>query len=86
MTGKGKAIVLCLATIESCTIIDNPEQYNAMREFTRIDKGSVFDWKQNTKKKYLYKLSHVVPVQSFQVPETCIKHGRTWCEYIPAKQ
>ena len=86
MTGKGKAVILCMATIESCIVVDNKKQYNAMRKYTRIVKGSVFDWQQGTKKKYLYRLVNVVPVPAFPVPADCVKHGRTWAEFIPGEQ
>ena len=80
ITGGKKAVVACSATIESLTIVESKKAFNSFRKQTMIQSGSLFDWKPETKKKYLYKLSNVVPVVAFPVPENVVRHGRVYCE------
>ena len=80
-TGKGKRpIIKCIATIDSVLIIDNFEDYNNLRDETMIEKNSVFDWKQETKRKYLYKLSNIEKISAF-IPKEGKRHGFVWMEY-----
>lgn len=78
-TGKGKKpIVRCSVTISDCIRIDSENDFDKYRKQTCIVNGSVYDWKPDTKQKYLYKLTDVKPVPSF-VPEG-VRHGRIWME------
>ena len=80
-TGRHKKpIIRCFCTIDSVLKIEDKKTYNLYRKQTRIKKGSCFDWKPETKYKYLYRLSNVVPVPAFPVPDNIIRHGRTWAE------
>lgn len=75
-----KAVIRCCCTIENVLKVTDKRTYNKYRKQTKIKKGSAFDWNQETKCKYLYKLSNVVPVPAFPVPDNIIQHGRTWAE------
>lgn len=78
-TGKHKRpIIRCLATIPDYIMIDNKKDYNSFRKETRIKKGSTFDWKQETKRKYLYRLENVQAVNPFLLPENAEYHGRVY--------
>ena len=80
-TGTHKRpVIRCACTIDSVIKITDRKTYNLYRRQTKIKKGSAFDWKTDTKYKYLYKLSNVIPVPSFPVPDNIIRHGRTWAE------
>lgn len=88
----GKRVLLCetglnrrkyinyTARIESVLIVDNPEQWEAMRQYTCIEPGSKYDWNQETKVKYLYKLANVKRIPDF-TPAEGKRHGRVWMEY-----
>lgn len=79
-TGKGKKpVVKCSATIESVIVVQDLKTYNLYRKQTKVVKGSVFDF-VHRKKKYLYKLTNIVPVPEFIPPEGK-RHGFTWMEY-----
>lgn len=75
---KHKPIVKCRATITAATDIRNKTVYDCLRNRTRIEKGSIYDWKPETRVKWLYKLENVEPVPEF-IPEG-IRHGYTWME------
>lgn len=77
-TGSGRPMVRCSATIESILTIYTEEEWNKYRKFHAVPVGSEFDWKPDTKKKVLYHLTDVRPVEPF-VPEGR-RHGRTWME------
>ena len=79
-TGKGKRpVVKCSATIESVIVVQDLKTYNLYRKQTKVVKGSIFDFVPG-KKKYLYKLTNIVPVPEFISPEGK-RHGFTWMEY-----
>ena len=80
-TGKCKRpVVRCIATLKSVSIIDNFAEYDKLRNKTMIETGSAYDWKPETRRKYLYKLSSVETVSAF-IPADGIRHGFTWMEY-----
>ena len=82
-TGKGKQpVVRCCCTISEYLEISSKKDYNALRKYTRVKHGSLYDWSSSTKRKYLYKLDNVTPVDPFQIPEGGIRHGRTYIEFI----
>lgn len=83
-TGKGKRpIIRCRCVITECLTITDRKTYNQYRQWTRVEKGSCFDFiPGQTKKKVLYKLENVQACKPFPVPENVIKHGRTYCEMI----
>lgn len=81
-TGRHKKpIIRCVATIESMTIVDTLTEYNKLRKYTKVEKGSIYDFIPG-KKKYLYRLTDVQEISAFPVPENIIRHGRTWSEVI----
>ena len=77
-TGNGKPLVRCSATIDSVHTIYTEKAWNRYRNLHTIPAGSKFDWKPDTKKKVLYHLTNVLPVEPF-IPEGK-RHGRTWME------
>ena len=78
-TGNGRKIVKGSAMIESVLIVEDKKTYNSFRKQTRIRKGSVYDWKQDTKRKYLYRLTDIKCCKPFE-PEEGKRHGFTWME------
>lgn len=78
-TGKGKRpVIRCSCTLADPVIIDNKKDYNAMRKHTRIKAGSVYDFTENTKRKYLYKLENVQACTPFEMPQNAVYHGRVY--------
>ena len=84
MTGKGKPVVLCSVVIGDPVVIRSRKAFAAFRKACRIARGSQYDWKRETKVKYLYPLLDVRPVAPFVPPEG-VRHGRVWMEYYPKK-
>lgn len=79
-TGHGKPVVKCSAVIRSIIAVYTPEAYEKYRSGTCVLVDSDYDWKQNTKVKYLYELADVHQVEPFVPPEG-IRHGYVWMEY-----
>ena len=84
-TGKGKAIVIAIATIDSVLIVESKAAYNKLRKYTMVKRGSIYDFTDHTKRKYLYKLTNVQKLKNpFPVPVGSVKHGYTSID-IPVK-
>ena len=79
-TGKGSPLVRCSAVIDRITAVYTREEWEKHRSQTQIAVGSKYDWKPDTKVKWLYHLSDVQPVEPFRITEG-IRHGRVWMEY-----
>lgn len=79
-TGHGKPIVKCSATISTLLTVTSARQFEKYRTSTRIEEGSEYDWTDETRIKYLYKLENVRSFDEF-VPENGKRHGRVWMEY-----
>lgn len=80
-TGKGKRpVIRCVATIDEPLKIESKTEYNKLRKQTKIKKGSVYDWKTETKRKYLYPLINVIKIPPF-IPLEGKRHGFAWMEY-----
>lgn len=77
-TGKGKKLVMGIATITEVITINSLEEFNRYRRQAMIKTGSVFDF--NGKVKYLYRLENVQKIAPFE-PEEGYHHGRIWMEY-----
>lgn len=83
-TGKGKnAIIKCYCTIGQPVFVKDKKTYNQYRKYTKVKKGSCFDFTRETKQKVLYPLLNVQPVKiPFEIPENAIRKNRTFCELI----
>jgi len=79
-TGNGKAVVRCSAELCRAIQINNPDVWDGLREDTCIPVGNKYDWKPETKVKYIYFIRKVQKVKPFSPPEG-IRHGRVWMEY-----
>lgn len=81
-TGRGgRPVVRCSAVIDHSVTCDRAG-FDRLRHLTRVPKDSAYDWQPATRKKVLYRLTDVVAVAPFPVPEGP-RHGRVWMEYIP---
>lgn len=79
-TGSGPSMVRCSCVIKSVLVIRSRAQWDRLRRRHRVPEGSRYDWKPETKVKYLYRLTHVRRVNPFHPPEG-VRHGRVWMEY-----
>ena len=79
-TGHGDPIVRCSAVIDRITAVYTRKEWEKYRNATQIHVGSEYDWKPDTKVKWLYHLSDVQPVNPFRITDG-IRHGRVWMEY-----
>lgn len=79
-TGHGKPIARGTAEITEVIEVYTQEAWEKYRNEACIPAGSDYDWKPNTKKKVLYRLSSVTPCEPFRLPEG-IRHGRICMEY-----
>lgn len=80
-TGSGTPLIRCSAVIDHCIAVYTREQWEQYREQACIPVGSKYDWKPDTKVKYLYHLTDVRPVKPLRLPRDCKRHGRVWAEY-----
>lgn len=77
-TGKHKRpIVRCTAIIDH-VIKTDMEAFDSLRKQTMINPGSAFDWTKETKQKYLYRLTDIVQIEPFTIPDNAIYHGRVY--------
>ena len=72
-----KPLVRCTATIGNPLVIRSQDEWNKYKPLT-CTVGSKYDWKPDTKVKYLYPVYDVHTVTPF-VPEGK-RHGRVWME------
>lgn len=79
-TGRGPAVCRCYAVIGEPFAVHSREEWDALRSRHMVPANSQYDWKPETKVKYLYPISDVVPCNPFYPPEG-IRHGRVWMEY-----
>ena len=80
-TGHGAPVVRCSAVIDRYVAVYTREQWEEYLQYTWVPVGSEYDWKPDTKVKYLYHLTDVKPVDPFELPKSCRRHGRVWAEY-----
>lgn len=79
-TGKHKKpVIRCCCNITELITITDKATYNKYRKYTKIKKGSCFDFiPGKTKKKCLYKLENVKACIPFELPENAERHGRIY--------
>lgn len=80
-TGKNRSIVRCSAVICSAFPVESFHEWDMFRDYTQVWPGSVYDWKPDTKIKWLYELSDIRPVPVPFHPKNGNRHGRVWMEY-----
>ena len=80
-TGNGEPVVRCSAIIDEVISVTTPEQWEEYRKTTCVPVGSEYDWKPETKIKWLYHLTDVQPVEPFVLPRFCRRHGIVWAEF-----
>lgn len=78
-TGHGDPVVKCSAVIDHFGSVYTEERWDSLRKVHCVPKDSKYDWKPDTKVKWLYHLSDVRPVEPF-IP-VGIRHGRVWMEH-----
>ena len=79
-TGHGTPLVKCSAVIDCYWDVRSEDGWNRLRNSHRVPVGSSYDWKPDTKVKWLYHLKDVQPVVPFRLPSSCRRHGRVWAE------
>ena len=79
-TGKGSPLVKGYATVSEIVEVYTQEAWEKYLQYTLVPVGSKYDWKPDTKKKVLYRMTDVRPVKPFRV-SSGIRHGRVWMEY-----
>lgn len=79
-TGRGKPIVRASAVITSRIAVYAPHCWKRYLKDACIAPGSRYDWQEDTKVKWLYKLTDVQKVDPFILPDSCRRHGRVWAE------
>lgn len=80
-SAKGARLARCSAVIRSVMTVTSREQWEALRPLHRVPVGNMYDWKPETKVKYLYELANIRILRPFRIPEEGIPHGRSWFEY-----
>lgn len=80
-SARGARLARCSAVIRSVLTVTSREQWEALRPLHRVPVGNIYDWKPETKIKYLYELASIRILRPFRIPEEGIPHGRSWFEY-----
>ena len=81
-TGHGLPKTRFYARIDSVTRIDSKEEFERYRTACDIMNGEKYDWKPETKHKYLYHLSEITVEDEYRITfSNEQRHGRTWAEY-----
>ena len=80
-TGHGAPVIRCSAVIDCYWDVRSADGWNNVRNVHAVPVGSEYDWKPETRVKWLYHLSDVRPVEPFELPKTSLRHGRVWAEY-----
>ena len=80
-TGKGKSMVRCSARIVNAFPVRSFYEWDMFRDYHCVPVGSKYDWKDDTKVKWMYELADIyiesVPFHPAEGP----RHGRVWMEY-----
>lgn len=79
-SARGARLARCSGVIKSVLTVTSPEQWEALRPMHRVPVGNMYDWKPETKIKYLYEFANIRILRPFRIPEG-IPHGRSWMEY-----
>lgn len=80
-TGHGAPVIRCSAVIDHFGAVYTEDRWNDMRKVHCVPVGSKYDWRPDTKVKWLYNLTDVRPVDPLRLPSSCRRHGRVWAEY-----
>ena len=83
-TMQGGHLAMYSAVLRSALVIRSREEWERLRPLHRVPAGSRYDWKPNTRVKYLYQITSLRRLRPFMVPEGA-RHGYTWMEYSPTK-
>ena len=80
-TGTGKSLTRCSARIVNAFSVSSFHEWDMFRDYTLVPSYDPYDWKPDTKTKWLYELSNVIiePVPFHPAPG--FRHGRVWMEY-----
>lgn len=85
-TRRGRRpVARCYAVIRSAQAVRSREEWDSLRRRHRVPAGSAYDWQPDTRIKWLYELTDVVPVHPFPLPDG-VRHGRVWMEYIEEEE
>lgn len=79
-TGRGESLVRCSARICKAFPVTSFFAWDMFRDYTCVSSDSPYEWKPDTKIKWLYELSDIVKLSPFH-PADGIRHGRVWMEY-----
>lgn len=79
-TKQGGYIARYSVVIRSARAIRSAEEWDALRPLHRVPVGNMYDWKPDTRVKWVYELSDLRKLRPFRVPEG-VRHGRVSMEY-----
>lgn len=80
-TGTGKSLVRCSARIVNAFPVSSFHEWDMFRDYTIVPALGPYDWKHDTKVKWLYELSNVIIESVPFHPAPGFRHGRVWMEY-----
>lgn len=79
-TGNGAPMIRGSARCGVGCPVTSAEQWDAIRTTTQVPAGSKYDWKDDTKIKWLYPMFNPVECEPLPLPADAVRHGRTWAE------
>lgn len=79
-SGRGRSVIRCSAIIGHPIAVRSREEWDAFRDLHLVPAGSQYDWKPETRVKYLYPIYGIEACDPFPVPAG-VRHGRVWMEF-----
>lgn len=79
-TKQGGYLAMYSVVIRSVRAIRSREEWDALRSLHRVPIDNSYDWKPDTRVKYVYEITGLRRLRPFLVPEG-VRHGRVWMEY-----
>lgn len=78
-TGCGKPVVFAEATISE---VVKCETWGQFQDYVRecMTYATDYDWQDDTKQKFLYKLDDLSTCAEWRLPDDAIRHGYVWAE------
>ena len=80
-SARKQRLARCSVFIRSVRTVTTWEEWDALRPLHRVPVGNQYDWKPETKIKYLYELTNLRRLRPFRIPETgTVPRGRSYAE------
>lgn len=80
-TGNGRPMVRGSVVVGEPRPVRTQLAWDSMRSLTQVPAGSRYDWKDDTRVKWLTPMLRPMMCEPFPLPADAKRHGYTWAEY-----